>query len=151
MARTNSNWSEIANKLQQAFENFCTTFNNDMAKLANQLVWKKRFIAGSVWEKPLKKHIDILEYDTFKNRQSEVKSLENFIATSLKIHVEFLTAESRGEITDYNSMVLNRIKELDHFTINSKFSAASHFQYTNQLELKEERERSKNKNYSLYQ
>ncbi|CAG8803825.1 7767_t:CDS:1, partial [Racocetra fulgida] len=93
-----------------------------------------------VWEKPLKKYIDILDYDIFKNRQPEVKSLETFIAKSLKIHVEFLKVESRGEDPDYNSMVLNRIKELDHITIDFKFPAASHLQYANQLELKEERE-----------
>ncbi|CAG8503182.1 1562_t:CDS:2 [Cetraspora pellucida] len=143
MARTHSNWNEISNKLRQAFENFCTTFNNDIAKLANQLIRKKR----SVWEKPLKKYIDILDYDTFKNRQPEVNSLETFIARSLKIHAEFLKAESNGENTDYNSMVLSCIKELDYITINFKFLAASHLQYANQLKLKEEREKLKNKNY----
>ncbi|CAG8813730.1 1388_t:CDS:1, partial [Racocetra fulgida] len=86
---------------------------------------------------PLKKYIDILDYDTFKNCQPEVNSLETFIAKSFKIHVKFLKAESNGENTDYNFMVLNRIKELDYITINFKFPAASHLQYANQLELKE--------------
>ncbi|CAG8590642.1 10640_t:CDS:2 [Dentiscutata heterogama] len=96
---------------------------------------------------PLKKHIDVLDYDTFKNRQLEVNLLETFIAKSLKIHVEFLKAESRGEDLDYNSIVLNRIKELDYITIGFKFSATSNLQYANQLELKEEREKSKNKRH----
>ncbi|CAG8533750.1 15123_t:CDS:2 [Racocetra fulgida] len=152
IVRTHSNWNEISNKLRQVFENFRTTYNNDIAKLASQLIRKrgnpsdhdiKKFISGSVWERPLKKHIDALDYDIFKNRQSEAKSLENFIAASLKIHVEFLIAESKGEDPDYNSMVLNRIKELDNITINFQFSAASHLQYANQLELKEERGRLK--------
>ncbi|CAG8801434.1 25036_t:CDS:1, partial [Racocetra persica] len=68
----------------------------------------------------------------------EVNSLKTFIVKSLKIYVEFLKAESNRENTDYNSMVLSRIKELDNITINFKFQAASHLQYANQLKLKEE-------------
>ncbi|CAG8518237.1 4529_t:CDS:2 [Dentiscutata erythropus] len=132
--KTQSNWKEISNKLRQAFENFCTTYNNDIAKLANQLIRKRR---------PLKKHIDALDFDAFKSRQPEVKSLENFIAASIKIHVEFLIAESK-EDPDYNSIVLNRIKELNNTTTNFKFPAASHLQHANQLELKEEWGRLKN-------
>ncbi|CAG8813590.1 17583_t:CDS:1, partial [Cetraspora pellucida] len=82
-------------------------------------------------EKPLKKYIDILDYDIFKNRKLEVKSMKTFIAKSLKIHVEFLKAESRGEDPNYNSMVLNHIKELDYITIDFKFLAASYLQYAN--------------------
>ncbi|CAG8823231.1 13133_t:CDS:2, partial [Gigaspora margarita] len=66
---------------------------------------------------PLKKYIDILDYDTLKNYQLEVNSLETFIAKSFKIHVEFLKAESRRENSNYNSIVLNHIKELDRITI----------------------------------
>ncbi|CAG8739169.1 3249_t:CDS:2 [Dentiscutata erythropus] len=76
-------------------------------------------------EKPLKKHIDILDYDTLKNHQPEVNSLETFIAKSLKIYVKFLKAESRREDPNYNSIVLNCIKELDHITISFKFPATS--------------------------
>ncbi|CAG8681891.1 26680_t:CDS:2 [Gigaspora margarita] len=121
--RTYSNWNEISNKLRQAFENYRITYNND--------------------KKPLKKHIDALDYNTFKSYQSEVKSLKTLIATSFEIHMKFLIAESKGENLNYNFMVLNHIKELDSLTINCKFLAASHLQYANQLELKEEQERLK--------
>ncbi|CAG8624913.1 24906_t:CDS:2 [Gigaspora margarita] len=102
----------------QTFENYCTTYNNDVAKLASQLIRKKdhdikKFNTESMWDRPLKKYIDALDYDTFKT-------------------------ESKGENSDYNSMVLNHIKELDSLIINYKFPATSHLQYANQLELKEE-------------
>lgn len=83
----------------------------------------------------------MLDYDIFKNQQSGAKALEAFVARSLKIHVEYLIAESKGEDPDYTSTVLNRIKRSDNITINVTFPAASHFQYANQLELKEEQER----------
>ena len=101
----------------------------------------EEFVAGTVWERPLKKYIDVLDYDIFKTNQLGMKALETFIATSLKIHIEYLIAESKGENPDYTSMVLNRIKELDNITIDFTFPAASHFQYANQLELQEEREK----------
>ena len=64
------------------------------------------------------------------------------LAMSLKIHVGYLVAESKGENPDYTSIVLNRIKELDNITIDITFPAASHLQYANQLELSEEREKN---------
>ena len=113
MDKTNSNWNEISTKLRQALENFRSTYNDDVSKLASQLVRKKRqviifkyyynmftnnliilnysnpsnldieeFIAGTVWEKPLKKHLDILDYDAFKNYQLGVKALKSFVAMS---------------------------------------------------------------------
>lgn len=91
-----------------------------------------------MWEKPLKKHINILDYDIFKNQQLGMEALETFVSRSLKIHVEYLISESKGEGPDYTSMVLNRIKALDNITINITFPAASHLQYANQLELNEE-------------
>lgn len=94
-----------------------------------------------MWEKPLKKHIDILDYDIFKNHKLGMKALETFVAKSLKIHVGYLIAESKGENPDYTSMVLNRIKELDNITIDITFPAASQLQYANQLELREELEK----------
>jgi hypothetical protein len=171
----NSNWNEISTKLRQAFENFRSTYNDDVAKLASQLVRKKRqviifilllntiiiclliilnyrnpsnhdieeFISGTVWEKPLKKHLDILDYNAFKTHQLGVKALKSFVAISLKVHVEYLVAEAKGENPDYTS-ILNRIKGLDNITIDITFPAASHLQYANQLELSEEREKLKN-------
>ncbi|CAG8482341.1 12467_t:CDS:2 [Dentiscutata heterogama] len=49
--------------------------------------------------------------------------------------------KSKGKNSNYNSIVLNYIKELVSFTINCKFLAASYFQYTNKLGLKEKQER----------
>ncbi|CAG8758812.1 42705_t:CDS:10, partial [Gigaspora margarita] len=96
----------------------------------------ERFVTGTVWEKPLKKHIDVLDYDTFKNCQPESQNTCGILESRI---------ERRRP--DYNSMVLNRIKELDHITIGFKFLATSNLQYANQLELKEEREKSKNKRH----
>ncbi|CAG8777905.1 8872_t:CDS:2, partial [Funneliformis caledonium] len=89
-------------KLRQAFENFRSTYNEDIAKLANQLIRKK----------------------AFKNHQPAMKSLETFVSKSLKIHIGYLIAESEGKNPDYNSMVLNRIKALDSITIDTTFPAA---------------------------
>ncbi|CAG8809269.1 2678_t:CDS:1, partial [Racocetra fulgida] len=157
MVNTHSDWNGISSKLRQAFENFRSTYNDEISKLANHLIRKKRqviitiiifyndnkyvtivklnssdpsnreiegFIAGAVWETPLKKHIDILNYDVFKNQQSGVKALMTLVAKSLKIHLEYLIAESRGENPDYTSMVLNRVKKLDYITIDITFPAA---------------------------
>ena len=101
----------------------------------------KEFVAGNVWEKPLKKYMDIIDYDIFKNQRLEMNALVTFVATSLKIHVIYLIAESKGENPDYNSTVLNRIKELDNITIDMTFPATSQLQHANQLDLKEEQER----------
>ncbi|RIB09035.1 hypothetical protein C2G38_2209987 [Gigaspora rosea] len=55
--------------------------------------------------------------------------------------MKYLIAEFKEEDSDYNSKVLNYIKELNNIIINITFSAASHLQYANQLKLKEEQER----------
>ncbi|CAG8586812.1 2406_t:CDS:2, partial [Racocetra fulgida] len=152
IVKTHSDWNGISTKLRQAFENFYSTYNDDVAKLATKLLLYRNysnpsncdieeFITGAVWEKPLKKYIDVLDYDIFKNQQSGVKALEAFVARSLKIHVEYLIVESKGEDPNYTSIVLNRIKKLDNITINIAFLAASHFQYASQLEFEEEQER----------
>jgi hypothetical protein len=41
MVKANFNWNEVSTKLRQAFENFRSTYNDDIAKLANQLIRKK--------------------------------------------------------------------------------------------------------------
>ncbi|CAG8471489.1 27171_t:CDS:2 [Racocetra persica] len=84
-----------------------------------------RFIASAVWEKLLKKYIDILDYDIFIKQQSGVKVLVKLVARSLKIYVEYLIAKSKGENSDYAFMVLNHIKELDNITIDIGFLAAT--------------------------
>ncbi|CAG8539598.1 24173_t:CDS:10 [Gigaspora margarita] len=117
----------LLSKLRQAFENFRSTYNDDIAKLAT----------GAVWEKLLKKHIDILDYNIFKNQRLSVKALITFVSKNLKIHIEYLASESREENPDYTSIVLNHVKELDYITIDVMFLATSHFQYANQLELQE--------------
>ena len=35
MVKTHSNWNEISTKVRQAFENFHSTYNDDVAKLAS--------------------------------------------------------------------------------------------------------------------
>ncbi|CAG8800388.1 23937_t:CDS:2, partial [Gigaspora rosea] len=123
MVKTHPDWNGISTKLRQAFENFLTKLNQILhSNPSNRDI--EEFIAGAVWEKPLKKHIDILDYDVFKNQQSSVKVLKTFIAKSLKIHLEYLIAESKGEDPNYNSMVLNCIKGLDNIPINTTFPAA---------------------------
>ena len=42
MVKTHSNWNEISTKVRQAFENFRSTYNDDVSKLASQLIRKKR-------------------------------------------------------------------------------------------------------------
>ncbi|KAF0511009.1 hypothetical protein F8M41_018355 [Gigaspora margarita] len=101
----------------------------------------EEFIASAMWERPLKKRINALDYDIFKNQRSGVKALEALVARSLKIHVEYLILESKEEDSDYTSTVLNHIKRLDNITINATFLAASCFQYANQLDFNEEQER----------
>ncbi|CAG8579240.1 19207_t:CDS:2 [Cetraspora pellucida] len=56
-------WNGVSSKLRQVFKNFRSTYNDDIAKLAT----------GVVWEKPLKRHIDILDYDVFKNQQLGIR------------------------------------------------------------------------------
>ena len=41
MVKTHSNWNEISTKVRQAFENFRSTYNDDVSKLASQLIHKK--------------------------------------------------------------------------------------------------------------
>ncbi|CAG8640864.1 28602_t:CDS:2 [Dentiscutata erythropus] len=83
------------------------------------------FISGTVWKKPLKKHINILDYDMFQDCQFKIKALKTFIAKSLEIHIEYLIADSNKEDSDYSSIVLDCIKELDNITIDFTFSATS--------------------------
>ncbi|RIB17574.1 hypothetical protein C2G38_2142556 [Gigaspora rosea] len=78
--------------------------------------------------------------NSYLDIQSGVKVLEALVARSLKIHVEYLILESKGEDPDYTSTVLNHIKRLDNITINATFPAASRFQYANQLNLNKEQE-----------
>ncbi|CAG8708036.1 9906_t:CDS:2, partial [Scutellospora calospora] len=85
-------------KLQQLFENFHSTYNDEIAKLASQLIQKK-------------------------DNQVEVNVLKTFVVKSLQIHVKYLIVESNGESPNYTLMVLNCIKELDNITINFTFPA----------------------------
>ena len=91
-----------------------------------------------MWEKSLKKHIDILDYDIFKNHQIGINALKTFVIMSINIHIEYLILESNRKNPDYTFTVLNCIKELDNIMIDNTFLVASHLQYANQLDLKEE-------------
>lgn len=42
MVNTHPKWNEVSAKLRQSFENFRSTYNDEIAKLASQLIRKKR-------------------------------------------------------------------------------------------------------------
>ncbi|CAG8838466.1 1314_t:CDS:2, partial [Gigaspora margarita] len=65
-------------KTRKYFDNFRHTFNKDMAALAKDLLVKNS------------KYLDASDFSEFKKSSSSLKSLENFIAESLKIHIEYL-------------------------------------------------------------
>jgi hypothetical protein len=42
MVKTDPNWNEISTKLRTSLENFRSTYNDEISKLASQLIRKKR-------------------------------------------------------------------------------------------------------------
>ncbi|CAG8846710.1 10092_t:CDS:1, partial [Racocetra persica] len=66
---------------------------------------------------------------------SLLKSLENFVAESLKIHIKYLIAVRNQEKPSYNENVLARIKTLDQLTIHLNIPSASRRNYANELDL----------------
>ncbi|CAG8713160.1 7280_t:CDS:2 [Cetraspora pellucida] len=90
-------------KTCEYFDNFRHTFNKDMAALAKDLLVKhcdptdeniEQFVAGRVWRQKLIKYLEASDYSEFKKSLSSLKSLENFVGESLKIHVDHLIAAS---------------------------------------------------------
>ncbi|CAG8522666.1 39064_t:CDS:2, partial [Gigaspora margarita] len=115
MVKTHPDWNGISTKLRQAFENFHSTYNDDISKLNSSPVL-------------CKKHIDALDYNIFKNQQSGVKALEALVTRSLKIHVEYLILESKGKDPDYTFTVLNH--DLNNNNLNPQIS---HPLFSNEL------------------
>ncbi|CAG8673059.1 4487_t:CDS:2, partial [Racocetra fulgida] len=62
----------------------------------------KQFVAGKVWRQKLGKYLDASDFSKFKKSPSSLKSLENFVAESLKIHIEYLVAVRNKEKPSYN-------------------------------------------------
>ncbi|CAG8723018.1 16002_t:CDS:2 [Cetraspora pellucida] len=57
--------------------------------------------------------------------QSLLKSLENFIAKSLKIHVDYLIAIRNQEKPSYSEDVLKKIKKLNQLTFHLTIPSTS--------------------------
>ncbi|RIA99834.1 hypothetical protein C2G38_2237390 [Gigaspora rosea] len=57
----------------------------------------EQFIAGKVWRQKLSNYLEANDFSEFKKSQSSLKSLENFIAESLKIHVDYQIAVRNKE------------------------------------------------------
>ncbi|CAG8849968.1 41731_t:CDS:2, partial [Gigaspora margarita] len=118
-------------KTREYFDNFQHTFNKDIAALAKDLL----FIFGKVWRQKLSKYLDASDFSEFKKSSFSLKSLENFVAESLKIHVEYLVAVRNQEKPSYSEDVLAKIKKLDQLTIHLTIPSASQHNYVNELDL----------------
>ncbi|GES93150.1 hypothetical protein GLOIN_2v1571258 [Rhizophagus clarus] len=128
-------------KTREYFDNFWHTFNRDMASLAlvktsnnnptNENI--KQFIAGKVWKQKLSEYLDASNYTEFKRSSSSLKSLEIFVAESLRIHVEFLIAVQNKKKPSYSEDVLSKIKKLDQHTFQLSIPSASRRNYVNEL------------------
>ncbi|CAG8803543.1 10266_t:CDS:1, partial [Cetraspora pellucida] len=65
------------------------------------------------------------DFSEFKKSLSLLKSLKNFVAENLKIHIKYLIAVRNQEKPSYNENVLARIKILDQLTIHLNIPSAS--------------------------
>ncbi|CAG8523794.1 2699_t:CDS:2, partial [Scutellospora calospora] len=63
------------------------------------------------------------------------KSLESFVAESLKIYIKYLIAVCNQEKLFYSKDVLTKIKKLDQLTFQLTIPSASRCNYVNELEL----------------
>jgi hypothetical protein len=95
----------------------------------------KQFVAGKVWQQKLKKYLDASDYLEFKKCSSSLKSLENFVAESLKVHIEYLIAIRNKKKPTYSENVLEKIKKLDRLTFELSIPSASRRNYANELDL----------------
>jgi hypothetical protein len=71
----------------------------------------------------------------FKKCSSSLKTLELFVAESLRIHIEYLIAVRNKKNSSYGENVLAKIKKLDHLTLQLFIPSASRRNYVNELEL----------------
>ncbi|RIB10081.1 hypothetical protein C2G38_2207105 [Gigaspora rosea] len=74
---------------------------------------------------------------TYENIEQFIvgKSLENFIAESLKIHVDYQIAINNQEKPSYSEDVLEKIKRLDQLTLHLTIPSASRRNCVNELDL----------------
>ncbi|CAG8726397.1 914_t:CDS:2 [Cetraspora pellucida] len=98
-----------------------------MAALAKDLLVKnyKQFVASKVWWQKLSKYLNASDFSEFKKSSSSLKSLENFVAESLKIHIKYLVAVHNQEKPSYSENVLAKIKILDQLTFHLTIPLAS--------------------------
>ncbi|CAG8445017.1 13977_t:CDS:2 [Cetraspora pellucida] len=84
----------------------------------------KQFIAGKVWGQKLSKYLEASDFSEFKKSQSSLKSLENFIAESLKIYVDYQIAldQLTLHITIPSTSQRNCANELDFNQIDAESS-----------------------------
>ncbi|KAF0354355.1 hypothetical protein F8M41_015072 [Gigaspora margarita] len=110
-------------KIREYFDNFRCTFNKDMAALAKDLLVKNC------------KYLEASDFSEFKKSQSSLKSLENFIAESLKIHIDYQIAVHNKEKPSYSENVLTKIKKLNQLTLHITIPSASQQNCVNELDL----------------
>ncbi|RIB28589.1 hypothetical protein C2G38_2157568 [Gigaspora rosea] len=131
-------------KTREYFDNFRCTFNKDMVALAKDLLVKncdptdkniEQFVAGRVWRQKLSKYLEASDFSEFKKSQSSLKSLENFIVESLKIHIDYQIAVRNKEKPSYSENVLTKIKKLDQLTLHITIPSASQRNCVNELDL----------------
>ncbi|RIB19341.1 hypothetical protein C2G38_2182199 [Gigaspora rosea] len=131
-------------KTHEYFDNFRCTFNKDMVTLAKDLLVKncdstdeniEQFVASRVWRQKLSKYLEASNFSEFKKSQSSLKSLENFIVESLKIHIDYQIAVRNKEKPSYSENVLTKIKKLDQLTLHITIPSASQRNCVNELDL----------------
>jgi len=97
-------------------------------------MWKRKKISGSLFlVKSGSKSLDTSNYTEFKI--FPLKSLEIFIAESLKIHVKYLIIIQNQKATSYYENVLLKIKKLDRLTFQLSIPPASQHNYVNELKI----------------
>ncbi|CAG8800696.1 6192_t:CDS:2 [Cetraspora pellucida] len=110
-------------KIRKYFDNFQHTFNKDMAALAKDLLVKNC------------KYLDASDFSEFKMSPFSLKSLENFVAESLKIHIKYLVAVRNLEKPSYSENVLVKIKTLNQLTFHLTIPSASQYNYANEIDI----------------
>ncbi|CAG8790322.1 12349_t:CDS:2 [Dentiscutata erythropus] len=118
--------------------------NKNIAALAKDLLVKncdptdeniEQFVAGKVWQQKLSKYLEASNFSEFKKSQSLLKSLENFIAKSLKIHVDYQVVVHNKEKLFYSKNILTKIKKLNQLTLYIIIPLASQRNCVNELDL----------------
>src|SRR2546423_13644116 len=118
--------------INQDFNNFILLYSD----LTDKNI--RLFVAGKVWQKILSKYLDASNYSEFKKFPLSLKSLETFIAESLKIHIEYLIAIHNRKKSSYSEDVLAKIKKLDQLTFKLSIPSASRQNHANELDIDQE-------------